>query len=438
MKKRIKVKKLTVFFYTLGCKVNQYESQAMGEILQNEGFSVVLNPKDADIIVVNSCTVTGESSRKTRQTIRRLKKNNPKAIMMLTGCMVQAFPEAAVEIGEADIVIGNTDYDKVAEVIDEYFENRNRIVAIKEHKTGEKYTELSVSGFSEHTRSYMKKEDGCNRFCSYCIIPYARGRVRSRSVEDIKKEALRLSQNGFKEIVLVGINLSAFGQDTGAELCDAVEAVAAVDGIERVRLGSLECDMISDNALDRLANCSKFCPQFHLSLQSGCDKTLKEMNRKYDKEFYRDLVKRIRARFENPSITTDVMVGFSGETEQDFEESRKFVEEIGFARSHIFIYSVREGTKAAERTDRVDLKVKQERSQRMQATAICSEKAFLHSQVGRISKVLFEEMVDGAWEGYTENYTRVRVNSDCSLEGKILPVLITAAGDGLCDGELPF
>ena len=425
-------------FYTLGCKVNQYESQAMGEILQNRGFSVVLNPKTADIIVVNSCTVTGESSRKTRQTIRRLKKNNPKAVIMLTGCMVQAFPQAAAELTEADIVIGNTDYDKVAEVIDEYFEKHNRIVAVKEHKTGEKYTELSVSGFSEHTRSYMKIEDGCNRFCSYCIIPYARGRVRSRSVEDIKTEALRLSQNGFKEIVLVGINLSAFGQDTGTELCDAVEAVAAVDGIERVRLGSLECDMISDNALDRLANCSKFCPQFHLSLQSGCDKTLKEMNRKYDKEFYRDLVKRIRSRFENPSITTDVMVGFSGETEQDFEESRAFVEEIGFARSHIFIYSVREGTKAAERTDRVDLKVKQERSQRMQATAICSEKAFLQSQVGRILNVLFEEMVVGAWEGYTENYTRVRVNSDCSLEWKILPVLITAVGDGLCDGELPF
>lgn len=427
---------MTVFFYTLGCKVNQYESQAMGEILQNDGFSVVSNPKNADIIVVNSCTVTGESSRKTRQTIRRLKKNNPKAVVMLTGCMVQAFPKAAAEIDEADIVIGNTDYDKVAEVIDEYLENRHRIVAVKEHKTGEKYTELSVSGFSEHTRSYMKIEDGCNRFCSYCIIPYARGRVRSRSVEDIKSEALRLAENGFKEIVLVGINLSAFGQDTGAELCDAVEAVAAVSGIERVRLGSLECDMISDNVLDRLAKCSKFCPQFHLSLQSGCDKTLKEMNRKYDKDFYRDLVKRIRLRFENPSITTDVMVGFSGETEQDFEESRAFVEEIGFARSHIFIYSVREGTKAAERTDRVDLKVKQERSQRMQQAALYCEKAFLQSQVGRISKVLFEEMVDGIWEGYTENYTRVRVRSDCPLEGKILPVLITAVGDGLCDGEL--
>lgn len=427
---------MKVYFYTLGCKVNQYESQAMGEILSEHGFFVTSDPKIADLIVVNSCTVTAESSRKTRQAVRRLKSNNKNAVLLLTGCMVQAFPERSQEIAEADIIIGNTNFNKVADYVEEFIEHRSRIVDVPPHKSGEKYSEIKVTGFSEHTRAYMKIEDGCNRFCSYCIIPFARGRVRSRSLNEISAEAKRLADNGFKEIVLVGINLSAFGSDTGDELCDAVAAVASVDGIERVRLGSLECDIISDSALDRLAKCDKFCPQFHLSLQSGCDKTLKDMNRKYDTEFFEDMVKRIRCRFKNPSITTDVMVGFQGETEEDFESSRAFVEKIGFARSHIFIYSVREGTKAAERNDRIELKVKQDRSRRMLETAQICEKRFLESQLGLVSTVLFEEKPGEFWEGYTENYTRVKVKSYCSLEGKILPVRITKANDGFCEGTL--
>lgn len=427
---------MTVYFYTLGCKVNQYESQAMGELLQKVGYSSVTDYKGADLIVVNSCTVTAESSRKTRQAVRRFKSGNPDAVILLTGCMVQAFPQMAEELSEADIVIGNTEYDKIAEIVGEYFHKRERIVKIGGHKTGEKYCEIKAGGLSEHTRSYMKIEDGCNRFCSYCIIPYARGRVRSRSLDNIRDEAYKLAENGYKEIVLVGINLSAYGQDTGAELCDAVEAAAEPVGIKRVRLGSLECDMISDEALDRLAQNDKFCPQFHLSLQSGCDKTLKEMNRKYDTSFYEDFVKRIRDRFHNPSITTDVMVGFQGETEEDFEESRAFVEKIGFARTHIFCYSVREGTKAALRTDRVPNAEKQRRSALMQSTAERCERAFLQSQKGLLSTVLFEEQVDGFWEGYTENYTRVRVRSDRPLEGEILDVRITEADNDVCDGEL--
>ena len=428
---------MTVYFYTLGCKVNQYESQAMGEALKKDGFELCRDAKSADLIVVNSCTVTAESSRKTRQAVRRFRSSNKNAVILLTGCMVQSFPEEAEKMTEADIIVGNTDYDKIRGYVCDFFKNRSRIYDIKNHPNkGEHYTDLSVSGFSEHTRAYMKIEDGCNRFCSYCIIPYARGRVRSRSVNEIREEASRLAENGYKEIVLVGINLSSFGQDTGTELCDAVEAVAEAEEIERVRLGSLECDQISDEALDRLAKCKKFCPQFHLSLQSGCDKTLREMNRKYDTAFYREFVERIRARFENPSITTDIMVGFSGESEQDFEESRAFAESIGFARTHIFVYSVRKGTMAAGRKDKIELKVKQERSRRMQETALSSEKKFLQSQVGLVSNVLFEEVRDGAYEGYTENYTRVCVKTDCPIEGKILPVRIISARDDRCEGIL--
>lgn len=427
---------MTVYFYTLGCKVNQYESQAMSEMLRKVGFKCVDSAAEAQLVVVNSCTVTAESSRKTRQAVRRFKGKNPEAVILLTGCMVQAFPEMAIGIKEADIVLGNTEYDKISSIVTEYFERKERIVHIGKHENKEKYCEIKAESFAEHTRAYMKIEDGCNRFCSYCIIPYARGRVRSRALEDIRIEAGKLAENGYKEIVLVGINLSAYGLDTSFELCDAVEVAAEPEGIKRVRLGSLECDTISDEALDRLAECQKFCPQFHLSLQSGCDKTLREMNRKYDTAFYEDFVGRIRSRFQNPSITTDIMVGFQGETDEDFEQSRAFLEKIGFARTHIFSYSVREGTKAALRTDRVPNAEKQRRSFLMQRAAEKCEREFLQSQVGLVSEVLFEEKVNGYWEGYTENYTRVRVLSNQPLEGEILTVKITAAGDGVCYGEL--
>lgn len=425
---------MTVYFYTLGCKVNQYESQAMAKMLSSIGFSQTNSAREADLIVVNSCTVTAESSRKTRQAVRRFRSVSPNSVVLLTGCMVQAFPQMAKDLLEADIVLGNTEYDKVADIVSEYLKEKQRIIRIGEHNLNEKYCEIKATDFAEHTRSYMKIEDGCNRFCSYCIIPYARGRVRSRALEDIRDEAFKLAENGYKEIVLVGINLSAFGSDTGTELCDAVEAAATPDGIKRVRLGSLECDTISDQALDRLARCEKFCPQFHLSLQSGCDKTLKEMNRKYDTAFFEDFVERIRHRFKNPSITTDIMVGFQGETDEDFNESVTFLEKIGFARTHVFSYSVREGTVAAKRTDRVPNSIKQQRSSLMQEAANRSEQKFLQSQIGLTSEVLFEEKTDGYWEGYTENYTRVKVISESSLEGKIVKVKIISANDGICEG----
>lgn len=429
---------MTISFYTLGCKVNQYESEAICEIFEQNGFLAVPYGKASDITVINSCTVTAESDRKTRQIVRHSRKLNPDGVIVLTGCMVQAFPEKALNVIEADVVVGNTDYDKLYNLCMKHLESKQRIFAHTEHKTGEQFTPLAINKFSEHTRAYIKIEDGCNMFCSYCIIPYARGRVRSKSVEAIELEAQCLANSGYKEVVLVGINLSSYGQDIGLELCDAVEAVSKCEGIKRVRLGSLECDRISDNALNRLAKCEKFCPQFHLSLQSGCDKTLKEMNRKYNTSFFRDQVKAIRQRFDNPSITTDIMVGFCGESDEDFNASCDFVKEIGFARSHVFAYSVREGTAAAKRTDFVENSVKQERSRIMLGITKFSEKAFLQSQIGCISNVLFETCHDGFWEGYTENYTRVLVNSKENLEGAILPVKLVKTANDHCFGEILY
>mgnify|MGYP002545342035 FL=1 len=427
---------MKVQFYTLGCKVNQYESEAMGELFEKRGYTVVGEDEPADIVIINSCTVTAESNRKTRQTVRKARRKNSQAVIVLTGCMAQAFPDEAAKIVEADIVVGNKNEDKIPDLCERFIAERKAMHIFEEHETGEKITDFTVTGFSEHTRSYIKIEDGCNRFCSYCIIPYARGRVRSKSVGAIAAEAEGLSRSGYKEIVLVGINLSAYGQDTGAGLCDAVLAAAAPEGIERVRLGSLECDQISDDALLKLSECKEFCPQFHLSLQSGCDRTLREMNRKYDTAFYRDLVERIRRIFPDASITTDIMVGFPGESDEDFKESCDFVRETGFARSHVFIYSEREGTPAARRHDAVDKSVRAERAHIMGDICKQCERDFLKAQCGKTEKVLFETESDGYWEGYTGNYTRVKVKSAGDLEGKILPVVLTAANEDYCIGEL--
>lgn len=427
---------MKVQFYTLGCKVNQYESEAMGELFEKRGYTVVGEDEPADIVIINSCTVTAESNRKTRQTVRKARRKNTQAVIVLTGCMAQAFPDEAAKIVEADIVVGNKNEDKIPDLCERFIAERKAMHIFEEHETGEKITDFTVTGFSEHTRSYIKIEDGCNRFCSYCIIPYARGRVRSKSVGAIAAEAEGLSRSGYKEIVLVGINLSAYGQDTGAGLCDAVLAAAAPEGIERVRLGSLECDQISDDALLKLSECKEFCPQFHLSLQSGCDRTLREMNRKYDTAFYRDLVERIRRIFPDASITTDIMVGFPGESDEDFKESCDFVRETGFARSHVFIYSEREGTPAARRHDAVDKSVRAERAHIMGDICRQCERDFLKAQCGKTEKVLFETESDGYWEGYTGNYTRVKVKSAGDLEGKILPVVLTAANEDYCIGEL--
>ena len=424
---------MNILFQTLGCKVNQYETEAMREALLNLGHT---NDKSlpVDAVIINSCTVTAESDRKTRQLVRRMRRQHPDAVITLTGCMVQAFPEEAKNLTQADIIIGNRDVSKVIEAIKNY--NNTRIFEINEHQIGDQYNTIGLSNFNERTRAFMKIQDGCDRFCTYCIIPFARGRVRSRAVNDIKTEAERLANNGYCEIVLVGINLTSYGKGEDFNLCDAVDAVCQVDGIKRVRLGSLEPDHITDEMLNRFKEQPKFCPQFHLSLQSGCDQTLKRMNRHYDSVFYEDLVKRIRNTFTDAAITTDIMVGFAGETEEEFEKSLNFAKKIGFARAHIFAYSRRSGTVAAGLKNQVNNSDKQARAHLMAEVTKQTESDFLNSQIGNTYPVLFEAQENGLAEGYTPNYTRVIVNTKKILTGQILDVLIESVEDDYCIGEI--
>lgn len=416
---------MNFYFYTLGCKVNQYESQMIGELLKKAGHNIVNEPKNADGIIINSCTVTAEGDRKTRQAVRRFKRNLNGGLVVLIGCMPQAFPSDAEALKEADIVSGNSAPEKLPELIEKFLKTKERIVDITPHKRGEKYNTPALKNFSERTRAFMKIEDGCDRYCTYCTIPKARGDIRSRDLCDIEKEAENLAKNGFCEIVLVGINLTSYGKDTGLDICDAVKAAAKPEGIKRVRLGSLEPDHISDETLEKLSKIPEFCPQFHLALQSGCDTTLKRMNRHYDTAFYRDLVQRIRAKFENASITTDIMVGFAGESEEEFSQSLAFYRETGFARGHVFAYSKRLGTVAAALENQVDEAVKTHRARLMGAAAKECEEAFVKGQIGKTCEVLFETYNDGVNEGYSENYTRVVLKSDENLSGRIIELTLT-------------
>ncbi len=426
---------MTFSFYTLGCKVNQYETAAMEHMLTAAGHSQTMSDATPDIFIINSCTVTAESDRKTRQAVRKYRTLFPNAIIVLTGCMPQAFPTDSEKLDAADIVLGNNSNSRLIEAIDKFICTGKRVVMIDAHKKGAAFDNLKISNFEERTRAYLKIQDGCNRFCSYCIIPTARGRERSKPLESIVDEVKQIAEMGHREIVLVGINLSAYGNDIGKNLCDAVDAVCAVHGIDRVRLGSLEPDIFTDEMMFRLKSQPKFCPQFHFSLQSGCDETLKRMNRHYDSDFYRKLIKRVRDNFDNAAITTDIMVGFAGETEDEFCRSLEFVKEIGFARGHIFAYSRRTGTVAAKSPDQVTNAVKHERSKKMIAAVAETEKRFLDSQVGGIYPVLFEAKKDGFAGGYTPNYTYVKIKTDNDLCGKILNVRITSVDGDCCIGE---
>lgn len=422
---------------TLGCKVNQYESEAMLEALLNGGFQEARPGEEADLVVVNSCTVTATSDQKVRQTLRRAKKENPRAVTVLTGCMPQAFPEEAAALLEADVVLGNARRRDLLPRVLEYLSSKQRIVDIAPHETGERFEPMAVSAFHGRTRAFLKIEDGCDRFCSYCIIPYARGRVRSKPLEDLRSEVAALGEQGYGEVVLTGINLPAYGKELGLHLCDAVEAACQAQGIRRVRLGSLEPEQLTEDVIARMAKEEKLCPQFHLSLQSGCDETLRRMNRHYTTEEYRQIVRNLRKAFPNCAITTDIMVGFAGETEEEFEASLAFAEEIAFAKVHVFAYSRRPGTRAYDAPGQVSNKVKEERSHRMIQLTKMTQRAFLQDQVGRVEEVLFEQAKEqGVWEGYTPNYTHVLVPSGKDLGGRLLRVQLLEVQGESCVGKI--
>ncbi|MGN0532003.1 MAG: tRNA (N(6)-L-threonylcarbamoyladenosine(37)-C(2))-methylthiotransferase MtaB [Eubacterium sp.] len=414
-------------FYTLGCKVNQYESEYMAELLKNAGFTIVSANEDADYYIINSCTVTATADQKTRQNVRKFKRKHPNSAVILTGCMPQAFPKEANSLPEADIILSNKNNNDILQLINEYESSRKRVVKIDKHQTDDEFAKCDITSFSERIRAFVKIEDGCDRFCSYCVIPMSRGRVRSKEPDDLKKEIENLANNGIKEIVLVGINLSSYGKGKDYDIVDAVRICAENHGILRVRLGSLEPDHITDDVIEGLSKIEKFCPQFHISLQSGCDKTLKNMNRHYSAQEYRKLCNKLRSTFSDATITTDVMVGFNEETEEDFFDSLSFVNDIKFEKVHVFPYSQREGTAASRKGDNVPKTEKEKRAAIMIDSTNKLRYEYFNTLIGTRQIVLFESYdSNGVYKGYTKNYVPVQYKCERDIIGMEIEVTITS------------
>lgn len=433
---------MNIYFITFGCKVNLYETENMKQNLSDHGHRAVSSESEAEAFVINSCTVTEDSDKKLKKKIRQLKRSYPEAVIVLTGCFPQAFADKAAELYEADIVTGTKNRAALSDLLSRFSENRQRTLNILPYSRNETFESMANTGYDSNTRAFVKIQDGCNMFCSYCIIPYSRGGFRSKPLGDIVSEVTRLAAAGYREVVLTGINLSFYGVDLGLRLADAVETVCGIDGIERVRLGSIEPEVITEEDVNRFAKQKKLCPQFHLSLQSGCDKTLKAMNRRYGSADYENIVKLLRTNFENCAITTDIMVGFPDETDEDFAESMRFAEKIGFAKVHIFPYSQRKGTPAAEMTGQISEEIKRSRAAQMAAAMEKCRKDFLQSQVGTVAPVLFErEKSDGFPHGYTPNYTQVKIskkNHNISLRNRIFYVKIIGLDEDRCLGEILY
>lgn len=428
-----------VFFITFGCKVNQYETESIKADFIAHGFSVTSRKEEADVIIINSCTVTASGDSKSLYCVRKMRKNMPEAIIVLTGCLPQASPMIAENISEANIVCGTKERCRLPGLVSEYIDNRNRIINISEYSSNDKFEILVNSNFDDKTRAFVKIQDGCNQFCTYCIIPYARGRSRSKPIDVLKEELTMLADAGHKEIVLVGINLAFYGREFGLNLIDAIEACCDIKGIERVRLGSLEPELISDNDLIRLSLLKKFCPQFHLSLQSGCDETLKRMNRKYTTNEYYSLVCKIRKIFPEASFTTDIMVGFPQETDKEFAQSLEFVKKIGFAKIHVFQYSPRKGTPASKMPQILKTE-KAERANIMKKLGEELQSEYLKKIIGKTVPVLFErENCTEFHQGYAPDYTLIKIprkNSKKSLRNQIFYVKIEESVSDFCIGRI--
>lgn len=431
---------MRVSFYTLGCKVNQNESNAMLEDFCRHGYLPAEEGEGADVYVVNSCTVTANGDQKSRKWLRRMKREHPGAVTVLTGCYPQAFPQEAAGLAEADIVTGTTQRRKVYEYVEEFLRTGQRIVAIEDHTRGEAYEELSpVSRFAEHTRAFVKVEDGCNRQCAYCVIPRARGPVRSRPFESVRRELEALAAAGYSEVVLTGINLSSYGKDIDSSLTTLVEQAVGVEGIQRIRLGSLEPDLMKEDDILRLAKVDKFCPQFHLSLQSGCTETLRRMRRVYTAEEYTRVVNRIREVFgpENCSFTTDIIVGFPGETPQEFETTCRFVEEIGFLKVHVFPYSRRRGTPAYDFPGQICERDKSERSRILGQIAEDVRARQAKAMEGQTVQVLLETPLSATmFTGYTPLYLPVVVSAPGHKSGDLVTVTLKEYAEGRCRAEI--
>lgn len=416
--------------HNLGCKVNSYETEAMTQLLKKAGYEIVSFQDQADVYIINTCSVTNMADRKSRQMLHKAKKQNPNAVVVATGCYVQTATEKVAQDLSIDLVLGNNRKKDIVEILNEYYAEKEAGEQVKEEYVidinhTDEYEDLEISTVTEHTRAHLKIQDGCNNFCSYCIIPYARGRIRSRTMESIKAELERLSASGFKEIVLTGINLSCY-DDNGKKLIDVIEMADNVNGIERIRLGSLDPEVVTEDFVERLGKVKKICPHFHFSLQSGCDKTLKAMNRHYTSDEYYEKCQLIRKYINNPAFTTDVIVGFPGETEEDYISSREFVKKVKFAELHVFKYSKRDGTVAAKMPNQIDEKIKTLRSEDLIKTGEKLTKEFRQAKIGQDTTVLFEEkiLLDNKeyWVGHTVDYIKIAVPEKENLEGQIRKV----------------
>lgn len=412
--------------HNLGCKVNAYETEAMQHLLEEAGYEIVPFTQKADVYVINTCSVTNMADRKSRQMLHKAKKNNPDSIVVAAGCYVQTSEKEVLNDLSVDIVIGNDRKHDLVRLLDEYSLDSVNDTVDDINDGKHDFEELFIDQTKEHTRAFIKVQDGCNQFCSYCIIPYARGRVRSRRFENVIAEVERLAANGFKEVVLTGIHLSSYGVDfeEATGLLELIQAVNAVKGIERIRLGSLEPKIVTEHFASELSKLDKICPHFHLSLQSGCDETLKRMNRKYTTKEYERGCELLRKYFVHPAITTDVIVGFPGETEEEFEQTKAYLEHIHFYEMHIFKYSKRKGTRASVMPDQIDEQVKAARSEKLIALGHDMSKEFRKFYIGKNEEALFEEKaVIGDKEyfvGYTKEYVKVAKKTDENLENQIV------------------
>ena len=403
-----------VAFCTLGCKVNQYETNAMIEQFMKLGYEIVNFEDKADVYIINTCTVTNMADRKSRQMLRKVKEINPDGIVVACGCYVQVGKEELKKIPEIDLVYGTNEKNMIAEYVDEYLNDKKKQNAIKELVTDvmyqKEFLDFGTTRYTEKTRAVIKIQDGCDRFCTYCIIPYARGHVRSRKIDSIVKEIEEIAKEGIKEVVTTGIHIASYGKDFKEDvgLIDLIEEINKIDGIKRIRLGSIEPKLITKEFIDRLSKLEKVCDHFHLSLQSGCDETLKRMNRRYTTEEFRKVARIIRKAYPNAALTTDIIVGFPGETDEEFEKTYEFLKEIDFYKMHVFKYSQRKGTKAAVMSGQIDAKVKDKRSRRLIELSNANEKRYNKQYIGKTVEVLFEEKEDGYIKGHTTNYIVVK------------------------------
>ena len=419
-----------VSFYTLGCKVNQYETNGMIQKFIESGYEIVNVEQDiSDICVVNTCTVTNMSDRKSRQILRRVKDKNKNAIIVAVGCYAQVAKKELEEMPEIDIVLGNEEKSNIVKYVEKFIKERTKLVEIEDIMTQNEFNDMGQITYTEKTRAVIKVQDGCNQYCSYCIIPYARGRIRSRNMQSVIEEIKQIAEKGIKEVVITGIHVASYGKDLGKEngLIELLEEINNINGIERIRLGSLEPKIITEQFVQRLEKLEKVCHHFHLSLQSGCDDTLKRMNRKYNTKDIKEIIERLRRYYKDVILTTDIIVGFPGETEEEFNKTYEFLQEINLYKMHVFQYSPRKGTRAAIMQNQIPGNIKEQRSKKLIELSNRNQKQYNESYIGKKVEVLFEEKTGEYYKGHTQNYIVVKYKTEQSLENKMIEVEILKA-----------